>query len=221
MQSFIIVAKGPEKKQEYIKKFCEEKNISTFDAQVFEPIENSFGIEEVRNIQKVAFLHPKNSPEKAIIINQAEKLTTEAQNALLKILEEPPVHTYVFLSATTENFFLPTILSRCKIIKLSEETTSSARQGEDITHQLELILSESIGDKLALAEIIAKDKEGAADWLYEIISLLRQKMFDDATNTLYPKLITQLQEASMMLQTTNINIRTLLEHTFLSQLNSS
>ncbi|MFC2159920.1 DNA polymerase III subunit gamma/tau, partial [Actinomycetota bacterium] len=72
------------------------------------------GINEIRELrEKVKYL-PNNLRKKVYIIDEVHMLTTEAFNALLKVLEEPPEHV-IFIMATTEpNKVLPTIMSRCQ-----------------------------------------------------------------------------------------------------------
>ncbi len=217
MQSFIIASRNTEKRKDYIESFCTSKSISQFDKHYIQPGENSFGITEIRNVQKTAFLRPQKGSEKAIILENAQKLTTEAQNALLKMLEEPPTNTYIFLSATTENFFLPTILSRCKLIILPEQDTTISDEEKEILHsQIQIMTTGTVGDKLYLAEKVAGEKEKIGEWLREIVLLLRDNMLEDPKNATYPNFIVQMQEASKFFQTTNVAPRVLLEHTFLS-----
>jgi DNA polymerase-3 subunit delta' len=73
---------------------------------------DSIGIDAVREIKNFLWQKPNASPRRTLIIDEAEFLTTEAQNALLKITEEPPASSLlIFVSSDTESF-LPTILSR-------------------------------------------------------------------------------------------------------------
>lgn len=63
-------------------------------------------------------IKPYQGPYKVYIINEAEKLTVQAQNALLKTLEEPPEYAIILLLTTTTGVFLPTILSRCVVLDM-------------------------------------------------------------------------------------------------------
>jgi DNA polymerase-3 subunit delta' len=74
----------------------------------------SIGVDDIRE-QLVADMHikPYSSRYKIYIINEAEKLTVQAQNALLKTIEEPPVYGIIFFLTTNADIFLQTILSRC------------------------------------------------------------------------------------------------------------
>ncbi len=58
-------------------------------------------------------IKPYSSPYKIYIIDEAQKLTLQAQNALLKTIEEPPAYAVVMLLADNPDALLPTISSRC------------------------------------------------------------------------------------------------------------
>ncbi len=76
------------------------------------------GIEDIRGLQRMASLPPYEGKCKAFIIDGAEYLSTEAANALLKILEEPPQRVAWLLLAADEDRLLPTVLSRCQRLEL-------------------------------------------------------------------------------------------------------
>ena len=58
-------------------------------------------------------IKPYSSQRKVYIINEGEKMTVQAQNALLKTLEEPPEYTVILILTTSLESLLPTILSSC------------------------------------------------------------------------------------------------------------
>ena len=70
-------------------------------------------IEQIREMQKKIAEKPIISNKKVYIINNADTMTTEAQNCLLKTLEEPPEYIIIILIASNENNLLSTIKSRC------------------------------------------------------------------------------------------------------------
>ena len=80
---------------------------------------NSIGIEEIRQqlIDDVA-IRPYESRYKIYIVNEAQKMTLQAQNALLKTIEEPPSYAIILLLADNPDSLLPTISSRCVILNL-------------------------------------------------------------------------------------------------------
>ncbi|MDO4743550.1 MAG: DNA polymerase III subunit gamma/tau [bacterium] len=86
---------------------------SILDVYEMDAASNS-GIDNIREIREEVIYTPTNSRFKVYIIDEAHMLTTEAFNALLKTLEEPPEHI-IFILATTEPHKIPaTILSRCQ-----------------------------------------------------------------------------------------------------------
>lgn len=80
---------------------------------------NSIGVDEIREIIKEANKKPYESDKKIIIIYEAHKMTTEAQNAFLKTIEEPPNGVNLILLCETIELILETIRSRCQIYKLN------------------------------------------------------------------------------------------------------
>jgi DNA polymerase-3 subunit delta' len=74
-------------------------------------------IDQVRDLQQKAFYPPVEAPKKIYVIESVEDLSLEAANSLLKILEAPPRYLIFMLLAKSSNI-LPTILSRCQIVKL-------------------------------------------------------------------------------------------------------
>jgi DNA polymerase-3 subunit delta' len=76
------------------------------------------GIDDIRGLQRLANLPPYEGKCKVFIIDDAEYLSTEAANSLLKILEEPPPRIVWLLLAAEEEHLLPTIISRCQRLEL-------------------------------------------------------------------------------------------------------
>lgn len=80
---------------------------------------NSIGVDEIRSqVVNDVQVKPYSSPYKIYIIPDAEKMTVQAQNALLKTIEEPPSYAVIMLLTTNAEQFLPTILSRCVTLAL-------------------------------------------------------------------------------------------------------
>ena len=76
-------------------------------------------IEQVRRVRGHLGLRPVRGPRKIGIVDDAERMTVDAQNALLKTLEEPPGCTTLVLVATNAAVLLPTIRSRCQQIRFA------------------------------------------------------------------------------------------------------
>ena len=79
----------------------------------------SMGVDNIREqINDTIMVRPYSSQYKLYIVDEAEKMTVQAQNALLKTIEEPPAYAVIMLLTTNPDAFLPTILSRCVQLKL-------------------------------------------------------------------------------------------------------
>lgn len=84
-------------------------------------------IEDIRNLKFFIYFKPLIGPYKFAIINDADRLTAEASNSLLKILEEPPKNSVIILITSKPKHLLPTISSRCQEVRFnshSEENVS-------------------------------------------------------------------------------------------------
>lgn len=80
---------------------------------------NTIGVEDIRTkINHDIGIKPYSSPRKIYIMNEGEKMTVQAQNALLKTLEEPPAYAVIMILTTNLETLLPTILSRCVVLNM-------------------------------------------------------------------------------------------------------
>ena len=89
------------------------------DFTIVEPDGNNVKIEQIRELQRKIVEQPIISDKKVYIIDDADLMTREAQNCLLKTLEEPPEFANIILIGANESSFLSTIKSRCTIIKFN------------------------------------------------------------------------------------------------------
>ena len=85
---------------------------------------SSFGVDDVRDIIEEVYKKPFEKDKKVIIIHEGNKLTIQAQNALLKTIEEPPKGVYIIILCERLELILDTIKSRCEIYKLKPLTKS-------------------------------------------------------------------------------------------------
>ena len=89
------------------------------DFLCIKPDGNSIKIEQIRELQKKIQEKPIISERKVYIIDNSDLMTQEAQNCLLKTLEEPPEFATIILIGSNENAFLTTIRSRCMIMNFN------------------------------------------------------------------------------------------------------
>ena len=123
-------------------------------------------IEQIREFQNKVSEKPIISNRKVYIINDSDKMTTEAQNCLLKTLEEPPECVTIILIGSNESAFLDTIKSRCMILrfnKISDENIVKFLEENFQTKvNSQVIINLEKRDKidtLNKAEVIYKAKE--------------------------------------------------------------
>ncbi|HSD98113.1 MAG TPA: DNA polymerase III subunit gamma/tau [Patescibacteria group bacterium] len=145
------------------------------------------GIDEIRDLREKVNLAPSSAKKKVYIIDEVHMLTTEAFNALLKTIEEPPSHV-VFIFATTEPQKVPaTIISRCFHVRLAKATK------EELVHALNRIVK---GEKLSIEpgvlDAIAEMGDGgyrdATKILEELVALsqgkkITQELFESLFKT--------------------------------------
>ena len=80
---------------------------------------NTISVEDIRTqVNNDILIKPYQGPYKIYIISEADLMTPQAQNALLKTIEEPPVYAVIFLLTENAEALLPTITSRCVMLKL-------------------------------------------------------------------------------------------------------
>ena len=91
--------------------------------------ELAIGIDQARKIQHQMSLFPYQADYKIALIDQAEKMTAEAINCLLKTLEEPTGRAILILIAAEPQLLLPTIVSRCQLIKFLPVTKDEIERG--------------------------------------------------------------------------------------------
>jgi len=141
------------------------------------------GIDEVRALRESVKFMPVEGRKKVFIIDEAHMLTTEAWNALLKTIEEPPAHV-MFIFATTELEKLPvTIVSRCQRYTFRRITS------DDIAQRLSYVAEkEGFGLDPAAAQLIAVHADGG---LRDALSILDQ-CAGMATGTITPQVVEEL-----------------------------
>ena len=92
------------------------------------PDGNSIKIDQIREMQRKVLESPIISDRKVYVINDADLMTKEAQNAILKTLEEPPKYVTIILIGSNESNFLSTIVSRCLSIRFSNISKNEIEQ---------------------------------------------------------------------------------------------
>lgn len=148
----------------------------------------NISVEQIRKLRNEAYIRPVMSDRKVFIIESADTMNSQSQNAILKILEEPPGQTVFILNVRSRAALLPTIISRCVTYSLCDPETDeaaeyiSAHHGLSKAEAIELLEENSnrlgravaaLGSKKSGTYKIATDYLDAADngTLYELIAI--------------------------------------------------
>ena len=134
-----------------------ENKIKDFSFNIFElDAASNNSVEDIRNLTEQVRIPPQSGKYKVYIIDEAHMLSTQAFNAFLKTLEEPPPHAKFILATTEKNKIIPTILSRCQIFDFRRISI------DDISNHLEYIANQEniIFEKEAL-NLIANKSDGS------------------------------------------------------------
>ncbi|GAC1404975.1 MAG: DNA polymerase III subunit gamma/tau [Ktedonobacteraceae bacterium] len=142
------------------------------------------GIDSIRELREKVMVRPSQGAYKIYILDEAHMLTTEAFNALLKTLEEPPEHAIFVLATTDVHKMLPTVLSRCQRFDFKRITTRQI-----VEHLTFVAEQEQVKLERGAAELIAR---AAAGGMRDALSLLDQAIAYSGQEISLPKVQTML-----------------------------
>lgn len=183
-------------------------------------------INTIRDLQQNLYLKPFRASHKIAIINHAEKITEEAANSFLKILEEPPQNSILILIAKDKQFLIDTIVSRCQCLNFG---ALSGIQLDEVDSELVKLLDtakgqQSISTLFRLAEV--ESKKNVSQFLRELEKIFRSSLIAMQTEADRPlvknfsekSIIKVLEETAKAYQylNNNVNKRFLLENLFIS-----
>jgi hypothetical protein len=183
------------------------------DIFTHQPEGPSIGIAIAHELISWCSLKPFNSDAKLVVVYEAHKLTTEAQNALLKLIEEPAGYLYIVLCSSAPQQLLPTIQSRCQLFNW-EGSSGHTTTTIDIRPELQAAANDFLqGNYLAKLKLVNQllDKFSREEWVI-ILQLANQRLVEDARSNKQVALhhLTQLQQAQIALQN-SANLKPTLE----------
>jgi len=164
----------------------------------------TIGVDDIREqVSNIVNIRPYKYTYKIFIVHGADQMTTAAQNALLKTLEEPPSYAVFLLISENSNNFLPTILSRCVMLKLKplpvnliEEylvrnnyehinfQSVALASGGSIGKSIDLITDETFAEHQKEVYDILNSLPGAALWDILLLAKRLEKMKDHSVRSL-------------------------------------
>lgn len=207
--STLIIAKNKESVNKKIDQICSnldhQFNQNNPDILLIDE-SSGWGIDQIRKINNFLSQKPFSHQSKIVVILETQNLNTESQNALLKNLEEPGINNYLILSTNKIKSILPTILSRCFTVKISEKSKFENKKRIEIT--------ENLTKDLALSEKLGKDKEGILPMLENELYIYQQELIknpNQKTKYLLEKIIKAIEMIN-----SNVDPRNALDFIFLS-----
>ena len=134
------------------------------DVLLIEPEGQNIKVDQVRQLQRDLAYRPYEGKRRTCILTAADRMAPNMSNILLKTLEEPPLHTVIILLANNTRLMLPTILSRCQLIRFNPLPFPLVSNW----------LTESQGLQVKEAHLLASLSEGSPGKALEIQEEIRQ-----------------------------------------------
>lgn len=214
IQSYLLTSDNSKQITDEINIIKSKYKITLLNLFEFTP-ETSVGIDLVRKIKSM--LTNKNvSGLRLVIVYKFETATEEAQNAFLKLLEEPPSDTIILLVAKDSQKILPTVFSRCHLIKTNPNVSNKSTSEENLTDLME-ILKSSPGKRLQIAGNYNKNKNDALNFLNSQILLLGSSLYNPPENLSIrqiTEIISKIESARRFLEA-NVSSKAVLDVLFL------
>ena len=127
-------------------------NFNDTDFKIIFPEKDLIKVEEIRNLINEVYLKPTHSKRKVIIIDDADKMNVNAQNALLKVLEEPPIYATLILIVSNKEKIIKTILSRVTEIQFDSLSNEELRKIVGDKIDIDYVIKKAYGSDTTLKE---------------------------------------------------------------------
>lgn len=182
------------------------------DVLIAKAEETNIGVSQIRGFQQQISQKPTHRQTKIVIFPQSEKLTPEAQNALLKTLEEPPENVIIILIAPDPDLLLATVVSRCRLVFLTNSNENlSPKDQKAALEILQVAAEQAIGEGFAWAKTVGAKRIDALGDIEKLIFASHQALLE---NHISPLIVRKLFQAKKYLLA-NTNVRLTLENLFL------
>lgn len=132
--------------------------VSALDGKKF------LSVAQIREVRADAFVKAHSGAHRVFIIENAQRMNEQAQNALLKVLEEPPQNVVFILLVPSKTMLLDTIISRCVLLSISTQNNNDGEHIDMANKFIDLMLSGSEYDMLALLAPLEKSRADAEDF---------------------------------------------------------
>lgn len=208
MHAFLFIGATADIRQHKIQEQITGWNISPFDVITLAPKEEHISIDEVRALKRRLKLTPMKSDYMIGVIYQAKSMTHEAQNAILKLLEEPPLRVRLLIESENTNMLLPTIVSRCEVVRVVGVN--------DVPAQIPLValMNAEIGERLTMLDAYTKDRVQTKAFVEDALVSGETMLHSGGDVSTFAVLLSRLLAAQAQLSV-NCNPRLVLDRVFL------
>lgn len=159
----------------YLEEAKWESSVPLSDARIMHGQKDDLGIDTVRGFQEFLYRTPVRSPKRLLIIHRGDMLTPHAQNAILKIVEEPPAHALIMMTVPDPGVLIPPLLSRFQKLFVSGQDERVTERGRSLLATWREGSAQT--RKEFLKELVENDQE-TQEFLTALLNALR----GDATN---------------------------------------
>jgi DNA polymerase III delta prime subunit len=178
MHAFLITGGTKEDRKNKAMTMCLDWNIDTCDIMTLRVLEEklSIGITDVKETIRFLHLSPRQSPFTTLIIEDAEAMSAEAGQALLKTLEEPPANSRIILESPQESLLLPTIISRCQTVFVKKAADSFKTVDENFRAIMKNVCGKRIGEIIKFVDETFEGKQDATIFLETLLSTTQENL---------------------------------------------
>lgn len=144
--------------------------VDTLDGKKF------LSVAQIRELRADAFVKAHSAQKRVFVIDNAHRMNEQAQNALLKVLEEPPQNVIFILLTPSKTMLLDTIISRCVLLSLLASNADEGRYTETANQFIDLLLSGSEYDMLKLLCPLEKSRTDAEEFFNTLSLCTAQRL---------------------------------------------
>lgn len=218
--AYLFVGENTSDKKEFTEDFCRlltkrgfenNPNIKLIRPKTDED-EYKIHIEDIRNLKSFMSLKPYSSEYKLAVIDNAETVTAEAANAMLKILEEPPRHSVLVLTSSKPKLLPRTILSRCESVVFPPLPESDTPEMKEALSELRKVFKQSMAERIKYAKQL-HEKGNYADMVNLWLRSLRLQLADKPRSA---PVLKKLLRLSRIISEPQYNHRIALENFFVN-----
>ena len=168
----------------------------------------SFGIDDARRMRDLAIKRAAFGTQ--VFIVSFDAITVEAQNALLKTLEEPTKDTYFFIVVSSSEVLLPTVLSRARLVVAGDSTLPTGNS--EFARE---VLAASLGERLSLVKELLEEKDKVQ--ILRLLDSLESQLYQELVKqgTKYTKVFYEIMVVRGYLRDRSPSVKMLLEHILL------